>query len=115
MVPKALAVAEALDKEGIGLEVVDLRTLVPLNTETIVKSVKKTGHLLIAHEVMKRAGAAGEIAFRVAEAAPDVVTAMKAPIKRLATPNVGLPRGHDLEQELLPQVDNVIKTVKEMV
>ena len=84
MVNKALAAAETLNKEGISVEVVDPRTLVPLDVETIVTSVRKTGRLLIAHEAMKRGGVAGEIALRVGEAAPDVVRAMKIPIKRVA-------------------------------
>ena len=83
-------VAGTLSQEGIDVEIVDLRTLVPTDVESIVKSVKKTGRLLIAHEATKRGGAAGEIAFRVMEAAPDVVAAMKTPIKRLGAKNVAL-------------------------
>ena len=56
MIPKALGAAETLSKEGINVEVVDLRTLVPMDVEAIGKSVKKTGRLLIAHEAMKRGG-----------------------------------------------------------
>ena len=115
MVPKALAAAETLSKEGISVEVVDLRTLVPMDVEAIVKSVKKTGRLLIAHEAMKRAGAAGEIALRVTEAAPDVVKSLKTPIRRLAAKNVALPRSRELEAQLLPHVEDVIAIVKEMV
>ncbi len=115
MVPKALTAAETLSKEGISVEVVDLRTLVPMDVKAIVKSVKKTGRLLIAHEAMKRGGGAGEIAFRVTEAAPDVVKALKTPIKRLAALNVALPWGRDLNQQVLPQVDDIVKVVKEMV
>jgi len=115
MVLKALAAAEALSKEGISVEIVDLRTLVPLDIDAIVKSVKKTGRLLIAHEAMKRGGIAGEIAFRLTEAAPDVVKAMKTPIKRVAAKNVSLPHGSELESKLIPQVGDVVKAVKEMV
>jgi pyruvate dehydrogenase E1 component beta subunit len=115
MIPKALAAAEALSKEGIDVEIVDLRTLVPMDVQSIVTSVKKTGRLLIAHEAMKRAGAAGEIAFRVSEAAPDVVAAMKSPIKRLAAKNVPLPRSSELEAQLVPQVDDVVKAVKDVI
>ncbi len=115
MVLKALAAAEELSKEGISVEVVDLRSLVPLDIETIVKSVKKTGCLLIVHEAIKRGGVAGEIAFRVSEAAPDVVKTMKIPIRRLATKNVWLPIGVELEKMLVPQVDDIVKAVKEMV
>jgi pyruvate dehydrogenase E1 component beta subunit len=115
MVPKALAAAKMLSKEGISVEVVDLRTLVPMDVQAIVKSMKKTGRLLIAHEAMKRGGAAGEITLRVMEAAPDVVENLKTPIRRLAALNVALPRSRELEIQLLPQVESVIKIVKEMM
>jgi len=115
MIPKVLAAAETLSQEGINVEVVDLRTLVPMDVETVVKSVEKTGRLLIAHEAMKRGGAAGEITLRVIEAAPDVVKSLKTPIRRLAAKNLGLPRNRDLEQKLVPQVEDVVKTVKGMV
>lgn len=115
MVMKALAAAEVLSKEGISVEVVDLRTLVPLDVETVVQSVSKTGRLLIAHEAMRRGGAAGEIAFRVIEEAPDVVKTMKAPIKRLAAKNVALPHGIELEGKLVPQAEDVVKAVMEMM
>ena len=115
MVIKALAAADVLNKEGISVEVVDLRTLVPLDVETIIKSVSKTGRLLIAHEAMKRGGAAGEIAFRIIEAAPDIVKTMKSPIKRLAAKNMALPHGIELEAKLVPQAEDVVKTVREMM
>jgi pyruvate dehydrogenase E1 component beta subunit len=86
-----------------------------MDVQSIVASVKKTGRLLIAHEAMKRAGAAGEIAFRVSEAAPDVVAAMKSPIKRLAAKNVPLPRSSELEAKLVPQVDDVVRAVKDVM
>ncbi|MFH1382209.1 MAG: transketolase C-terminal domain-containing protein [Chloroflexota bacterium] len=115
MVAKALTAAEALGKQGISVEVVDLRSLVPMDVETIVKSVKKTGRLLIAHTGMKRGGFAGEIAFRVTEAAPEVVKSLKTPIKRLAAKNIALPHGAELEKYVVPQVEDIVKTVKEMV
>jgi pyruvate/2-oxoglutarate/acetoin dehydrogenase E1 component len=64
---------------------------------------------------MRRGGAAGEIAFRVIEAAPDVVKTMKAPIKRLAAKNMALPHGIELEGKLVPQAEDVVKAVKEMM
>ncbi len=115
MVRKALTAAEELGKEGINAEVVDLRTLVPLDIDTVVKSVKKTGRLLIVHEAMKRGGVAGEIVLRFMEAAPDVVQTMKTPIKRLAAWNVALLRSQWLEPSLIPQVEDIVKAVKEMV
>ena len=115
MILKVLAAAEELSKEGISVEVVDLRCLVPMDVEAIVKSVKKTGCLLIVHEAMKRSGAAGEIAMQVTEAAPDVVMALKTPIRRLAAKNIALPHSVELEARVIPQTDDIVKAVKEMV
>ena len=114
-VSKALSAAETLSKEGISVEVVDPRTLVPFDVETIATSVRKTRRLLIAHEAMKRGGPAGEIAFRVIEAAPDVVMDLKAPIKRVAALNLALPYGHELNLACLPQIDDIVEAVKDMV
>ena len=115
MVRKVLTAAEELSKEGINAEVVDLRTLVPMDIDTIIKSVKKTGRLLIVHESMKRGGVAGEIAFRFMEAAPDFMQTMKAPIKRVAGKNVALLRSRKVEPLLLPQVEDVVNEVKEII
>jgi pyruvate/2-oxoglutarate/acetoin dehydrogenase E1 component len=114
MVHRSLEAAEELSKQGISVEVVDLRTLVPMDVETIVKSIRKTGSLLIVHEAMKRAGAAGEIAMRVIEAAPDVVKDLKHPIRRLASKNVALPTNWRIENQLIPQVDDIVKAAKEV-
>lgn len=114
MVHRALAAAAELSEQGIGVEVVDLRTLVPMDVEAIVRSVKKTGSLLIVHEAMKRAGAAGEIAMRVTEAAPDVVMGLKTPIRRLAAKNVALPTSLSIERRIIPQVGDIVETVKGM-
>jgi pyruvate/2-oxoglutarate/acetoin dehydrogenase E1 component len=111
MVHAALAAAYNLEKEGISVEVVDLRTLVPLDVDAIIKSAKKTGRLLIVHEAMKRGGVAGEIAFRVTEEAPDVLTSLKIPVRRLAAKNLplmGVP-------VLVPSAETIAVAVKEMV
>ena len=115
MVLRALAAAEELANEGIRAEVVDLRTLVPMDVDTIVTSVRKTGALLIVHEAMKRAGAAGEVAMRVAEAAPDVVRNLKAPIRRLAAKNVALPTSLRIERRLVPQVGDIVQAAQDLV
>jgi len=115
MVHKALAAAEGLEKEGVNAEVVDLRSLVPMDIDTVVKSVKKTGRLLIVHEAMKRGGVAGEIAFRFTEAAPDVAQTLKTPIKRVAGKNVALLRSRKVDPLLQPQVEDIAKAVKEMM
>jgi len=115
MVHKALAAAEELSKEGIEAEVVDLRSLVPLDIDAVVNSVRKTGRLLITHESRKRGGFAAEVAFRFIEAAPDLVPTMKAPIKRLATKNVVFTRSAKLGPLLVPQAKDVVAAVKEMI
>ncbi len=112
MVHHALEAASELGKEGINAEVVDLRTIVPLDVATIVKSAKKTGRLLIVHEAMKRCGMAGEIAFRVLEEAPDVVTSLKTPYRRLAAQNLPLP---GMDPAHVPSSESIAAVVKETV
>ena len=114
MVIEALSAAEVLGKEGIDVEVVDLRCLVPMDIDTVVQSVDKTRRLLIVHEAMKRGGIAGEITMRLMEAAPALPAALKSPIKRLAGKNVATCRG-SLESKLIPQIDDIVKTVRGMV
>ena len=114
MVHRALEAANKLEEKGVSAEVVDLRSLVPLDVETIVSSVGKTGRLLIVHEAMKRAGAAGEIAMRVAEEAPELVSSMSSPIRRLAAKNVALPTSLSIERQIIPQAEDIVETVLEM-
>jgi len=110
-VHNALAAAYNLAEEGISAEVVDLRTVVPLDVDTVVDSVKKTGRLLIVHEAMKRAGFAGEILFRVSEHSPELIPSLKAPFRRLAGWNLPLVN----RPELVPTMGTIMSTVKEMV
>jgi len=113
MVHHGLAAANTLAKEGISVEVVDLRTIVPLDVETMVRSADKTGRVLIVHEAMKRGGVAGEIAFRLQEDAPDTVASLKIPIQRLAAMN--LPLAGRPDWNLTPSADSIVAKVKEMV
>ncbi|MDD5083229.1 MAG: transketolase C-terminal domain-containing protein [Dehalococcoidales bacterium] len=115
MLIKALKAAEQLSKEGIDAEVVDLRTLVPLDIETVVQSVNKTRRLIIANEAYKRGGVAGEITLRFIEAAPDLVKSLKSPITRVAAPNIALPHGAALQRQIVPQADDIVKAVKKIV
>jgi pyruvate dehydrogenase E1 component beta subunit len=112
MVHVALAAAYNLAKEGISVEIVDVRTIVPLDVEAIIASAKKTGRLLIVHEAMKRGGSAGEILWRVHEEAPDLVRSLKS-FKRLAAKN--LPMNTHYGPRLVPSVDTVTDTVKGMM
>jgi pyruvate/2-oxoglutarate/acetoin dehydrogenase E1 component len=112
MVHKALAAAEQLSKEGIGAEVIDPRTLSPLDKNTIVKSVKKTGRIVIVSEDCKTAGVSSEIAAIVAEEAIDY---LDAPIKRVAEPDTPIPFSPTLEKFVVPDEGSIIKAVKEIV
>lgn len=106
----ALAAAEELEKEGISCEVIDPRTLIPFDIDTVVKSVEKTGHLVIAHEANIRGGFGGEIAAQVTER----TTALKAPIERVGTENTYIPVGM-VEFEVVPGKAEVIDAVKKVL
>jgi pyruvate dehydrogenase E1 component beta subunit len=112
MVHKALNAAKELEKEGISAEVVDPRTLTPLDKKTILKSVKKTGRLIIVSEDCRTAGVSAEIAATVAEEAIDY---LDAPIKRVAEPDTPIPFSPPLEQYVIPEEKGIIKAVKEVV
>ena len=112
MVHKALFAAKTLSKEGIDVEVIDPRTLVPLDKQAIVNSVKKTGRIVIVTEDCKTAGVSAEIAAMVAEEALDY---LDAPIKRVAEPDTPIPFSPPLEQFVIPNEKSIIKAVKEIV
>ena len=112
MVQKAVLAANELAEQGIHAEVIDLRTLVPLDKESVLKSVRKTGRLLIADEDYLGFGLTGEIAALIAENL-DTVT-LKAPIKRLAVPNVPIPYSRPLEQFVIPQVANIVLAAQQL-
>ena len=112
MVSRALAAAEKLQKQGISVEVVDPRTIVPLDKKTILDSVKKTGRLVIMDEEPKTGSAAGEIAAIVAEEAFDY---LKTPIKRVCAPDTPVPFSPPLEKFYMPDEEDLIKAVNEIV
>ena len=112
MVHKALNAAALLQKEGIDVEVVDPRTLTPLDKATITGSVKKTGRLVIVSEDCRTGGVSAEIAALVAEEALDY---LDAPIKRVASPDTPIPFSPPLEQFIIPNEQSIIKAVKEVV
>ena len=109
---KALKAAEELAKEGISVEVIDPRTLVPLDKDTIIKSVKKTGRLLIVDEGYERCGVAGEIAISILS---DVFYHLDTPIERLTTANLPLPFSPALEFSVIPDEKKIYQKVKEMI
>ncbi len=113
MVHKALEAAKALEAEGIDVEIIDPRTLVPLDEETIVESVKKTGKCIVVHEAVKRGGYGGEIASMIAES--EAFDYLDAPIKRLGGLAVPIPYNPTLEKAVIPQVPDIIEAAKELV
>ncbi len=112
MIHKALNAASELGKEGIDVEVVDPRTLVPLDKETIVKSVKKTGRVVIVSEDCKTAGVSAEISAVIAEEALDY---LDSPIRRVAEPDTPIPFSPPLEQYVIPDEKAIIKAIREAV
>jgi len=112
MVGKALQAAEQLAEEGIELEVIDPRTLVPLDEQTIVDSVKKTGRLIVSHEAYTRGGYGAEIVTRVVEAAFDY---LDAPPVRICARDVPVPYSAALESAALPQVDDLVIAARALV
>jgi pyruvate/2-oxoglutarate/acetoin dehydrogenase E1 component len=107
-----LEAAKTLEKEGLSVEVVDLRTLVPLDKEAIKASVKKTGHLVVVSEDCKTAGVTAEIAAVVAEEALDY---LDAPIKRVAEPDTPIPFSPPLEKHVIPDEKSIVKAIREIV
>jgi len=112
MLELSLKAADELAKDGIEAEIVDLRTLRPLDIEPVIESFKKTNRAVIVEEGWKSFGVGAEIASQIYELAFDYVD---APIKRVAQKEVPLPYNRDLEQMALPQVDDIIKAVKEVL
>jgi pyruvate dehydrogenase E1 component beta subunit len=110
MVPRSLDAAERLAAEGISVEVVDVRSLVPLDTSTILGSVRKTGRLFTVEENPRLCGWGAEIA---SLAADECFDDLDGPIVRITTPHVPLPAADGLEDETLPSVSRIVSTVVE--
>ena len=108
-VPQAVKAAEALAEQGISAEVIDPRTLVPLDTKTIVESVRKTGRLVIAEPAHRTCGAAAEISAIVSEQAFD---ALRAPIKRVTAPDMQIPFSPALESGFYPTAEKIVAAVR---
>ncbi|MGA2916342.1 MAG: alpha-ketoacid dehydrogenase subunit beta [Sedimentisphaerales bacterium] len=112
MVIEALRAAEKLEKEGYNVEIIDPRTLKPLDEEIILDSVKKTGRLLIIDTDWITGGVGAEIAAIVAEKGFNY---LKAPIKRIGWPDIPIPASYVLEEAFYPGVEEIINAVKEIV
>ncbi len=111
MVKEALAAAETLEKDGLAAEVIDPRTLVPLDEKTLINSVKKTGRAVVVHEAWKRSGFGAEIAAMIMEEAMDY---LDAPVKRVGGLNVPTPFSPALEKYVVPNENDIVKAVKEI-
>ena len=119
-VQHALAAAKTLEEQGIEADVIDPRTLVPLDYDSILKSVAKTGHLIVVDEARESCSAASQIGAVVAERA---FGSLRAPIRRITTPNIGMPFAPGLEKAILPNPERIVaaatalrgKKVKETV
>ena len=112
MVPRALEAAEKLATEGIDVEVVDPRCLKPLDTETIVHSVCKTGRVLITHEAPITGGFGAELAAVIADS--EAFDFLDAPIRRIAGRNVPIPYNRNLERAAVPQVEDIVRAAREL-
>jgi pyruvate dehydrogenase E1 component beta subunit len=107
-----LEAAEALAKEGISVEVVDLRTLTPLDKQTVLASARKTGRVIIVHEACMRGGIGGDIAAMIMEEAYDD---LDGPVMRIAGKNTAIPYNLGIEKVSVPTVEEILEGVLEMV
>ena len=112
MVPRALSAATVLERDGISVEVVDPRTLQPLDEETILASVRKTNRLLIVHEAWVRGGFGAEVAAMVVDKAFDY---LDAPVARLGAPHTPMPYNDRLELEVIPSQDRIVEAIRALL
>ena len=112
MLGKALAAADRLAEEGVSAEVIDPRTLAPLDTATVIKSVEKTGRLVVADQSTRHASAASVIA---ADVATDGFAALTAPIKLVCALDATIPYSEPMEEYLLPDEDKIVAGVREVM
>ncbi len=109
MVPRALSAATVLERDGISVEVIDPRTLQPLDEETILSSVRKTNRLLIVHEAWVRGGFGAEVSAMVVDKAFDY---LDAPIARLGAPHTPMPYNDRLELEVIPSQERIVEAIR---
>jgi 2-oxoisovalerate dehydrogenase E1 component beta subunit len=112
MVHTASEAAEALAEDGVEVEIVDLRTLVPFDEETVLRSVAKTGRAIVLHEAPRTGGFGGEIAATIAEKAFEY---LDAPIVRVTAPDTPVPYSPPLEQYYLPGKDDVLEAARKLL
>jgi len=108
----ALQAAEELAGEGVSCEVVDLRSLAPLDTETILASVRKTGRVVVVEECWRTCGLGGEISSRIYDACFDV---LQAPVKRVSGLDVPMPYSRKIEKICIPQAESIKQAVRDVM
>jgi pyruvate dehydrogenase E1 component beta subunit len=113
MVQRSLEASELLAEEGIDVEIIDPRTLLPLDEAPIIESVKKTGRALIVHEAVGTGGFGGEIAARIAGS--EAFDYLDAPIRRLTGLDIPIPYNRTLEYHAVPQVENIVEEARNIV
>jgi len=112
MVGPAMAAADALAGDGVSAEVIDLRTISPLDVETIVNSVKKTGRLIVVHEAVERGGIGAEIVARVQQ---EAFYYLDSTIARVAAPFAPVPAGPTLEKHFLPGKEQIVQAARQVL
>jgi pyruvate dehydrogenase E1 component beta subunit len=112
MVHRSINAAAALEQDGIDAEVIDMRTLVPLDIETVIGSVRKTGRLVVVQEDNLRGGWGAEVVARVAEYASDC---LKAPIRRIGAPDTPVPFSPTLESSIIPDEPRIASVIRSIV
>lgn len=113
MVQKSLEAAKQLEEEGISVEIIDPRTLVPLDKETIIESVRKTNRALVVYEAVERGGYGAEIASVISES--DAFDYLDAPVSRLGGKATPIPYNPNLEKLAVPQVEDIVDKCKKMI
>lgn len=113
MVHRALAAAEILAKDNIHIEVIDPRTLVPLDKETMILSVQKTGRLVVVYEAVKRGGYGAEIVSELVES--EAFDYLDAPVVRLGGKPIPIPQNPELEKHAVPQTDDIVNAIRNMM
>jgi pyruvate dehydrogenase E1 component beta subunit len=112
MLHRALTAAELLATEGIDVEVIDPRSLVPLDMDTITASLRKTHHAVVVSEDVTRAGAGAEIMARISE---EAFYELDAPVRRLGTANTPIPFGPASEKNAIPQIDDIAEAIRRVL
>jgi len=111
MVYVALDAAKELEKEGIGVEVLDLRSLLPFDKDAVLESVKKTSKVILLHEDTRTGGFAGELAALISEEAFDY---LDGPIRRITAPDTPVPFSPPMEEFFLPKISDVLRVAREL-